>query len=88
MALTTKGYDRELERDVALKLIRPELLDEAAATRFWVPLFVSLHLAAANPFNLSLLIFSTMPALRSATSLILYSAAEPSTCATSDGVNL
>src|SRR5437879_13540981 len=44
--------------------------------------------ALANGFNRSLLILSTMPALRSATSLTLYSADVPSTCATSEGVNL
>src|SRR2546430_1272878 len=42
--------------------------------------------ALANGFNRSLLILSTMPALRSATSLTLYSADVPSTCATSEGV--
>src|SRR5271169_128929 len=36
----------------------------------------------------SLLILRMMPALRSATSLTLYSAAEPKTCATSEGVSL
>src|SRR2546421_6230810 len=47
------------------------------------------HLAAlASDFSRSLLIFSTIPALRSATSLTLYSADVPSTCATSEGVNL
>src|SRR6266403_1317150 len=44
--------------------------------------------ALARGFNRSLLILSTIPALRSATSLTLYSADVPSTCATSDGVNL
>src|SRR5205823_4094388 len=44
--------------------------------------------ALASDFSRSLLIFSTIPALRSATSLTLYSADVPSTCATSDGVNL
>jgi uncharacterized membrane protein YhhN len=36
----------------------------------------------------SLAILRTMPALRSATSLTLYSAAVPRTCAISEGVNL
>src|SRR5881398_2110620 len=44
--------------------------------------------ALASDFSRSLLIFSTIPALRSATSLTLYSADVPSTCATSEGVNL
>src|SRR5258708_3872835 len=39
-------------------------------------------------FNRSLLILRIMPALRSATSLTLYSAEVPSTWATSDGVSL
>src|SRR5258705_12013346 len=42
----------------------------------------------ASVFRRSLLIFTTMPAFRSATSLTLYSEEAPSTCATSDGVSL
>jgi hypothetical protein len=42
----------------------------------------------AKPCSLCLLILSTIPALRSATSLTLYSAEEPITCATSEGVSL
>ena len=37
-----------------------------------------------NPFSFSFAIFSTMPALRSATSLTLYSADVPITCASDD----
>ena len=46
------------------------------------------YFAGARDRSLSLLILRTMPALRSATSLTLYSAAVPSTSAISDGVSL
>src|SRR5207245_1762433 len=49
---------------------------------------ISHFAAGVSNFSRSLLIFSTIPALRSATSLTLYSADVPNTCATSDGVNL
>ena len=41
-----------------------------------------------NPINRFLLIFNTTPEFRSATSLTLYSAAVPRTCAVSEGVSL
>src|ERR1700733_11466345 len=41
-----------------------------------------------NPVKRCLSIFNTTPEFRSATSLTLYSAAVPSTCAVSEGVNL
>ena len=83
---------------MALKLIRPELArSPETLARFTQEL--RLLPASRFPFRfsslghrqflqLSLLIFSTMPALRSATSLIVYSAAEPSTCATTVSRNI
>jgi hypothetical protein len=41
-----------------------------------------------SPVNRCLSIFNTTPEFRSATSLTLYSAADPSSCAVSEGVNL
>ena len=46
------------------------------------------YFAGVSPRKRSLLILSTTPAFRSATSLTLYSADVPSTCATSDPVSL
>ena len=49
---------------------------------------ISLHHWIVTLTRRSLLIFKTTPAFRSATSLILYSAAVPRNCAISDGVSL
>src|SRR5215469_8973129 len=68
------------------RLWRPRCVSRADPSRAWGG--TNYFAAGGSVCKRSLLTFSTTPALRSAISLILYSADVPSTCATSDGVSL